>query len=49
MRWSILILVIYNIIFIPLQFGYRVEFDGLLLTMELLTIVLYGFDIKFRV
>jgi len=48
MRWSILFMAIYNIAFIPLQFGYRIKFDGIFLVMELFTIILYGFDIKFR-
>ena len=48
MRWSILLVSIYNILFIPLQFGYRIKFDGLFLVMELFTIILYCFDIKFR-
>jgi hypothetical protein len=26
MKWAILFIAIYNIIFIPLQFGYRIEF-----------------------
>jgi hypothetical protein len=48
MRSSILFIAIYNIIFIPIQFGYRIKFDGLFLMMEIFTIILYGFDVKFR-
>lgn len=49
MRWSILILVSYNVVFIPIQFGYRIKFDGFVLAMEILTIIFYILDIKFRV
>ena len=48
MKWSILLVSIYNILFIPLQFGYRINFEGPFLMMELFTIILYCFDIKFR-
>jgi len=48
MKWSILLIVIYNIIFIPLQFAYRIEFTGIFAFLETVTILLYLLDIFFR-
>lgn len=43
------VLVMYNMIFIPLQFGFRLEFKGYLLTFEVLTIVLYLTEVALRI
>jgi len=48
MKWSILFAVVYNIIFIPLQFGYRIDFEGFYLIFEVFTVILYCCDIYFR-
>jgi hypothetical protein len=48
MKLWILLIVIYNLIFIPLQFGYRIPFKGIYLVMEILTWLLYIFDIIYR-
>ena len=48
MKAAILTIVIYNLIFIPLQFGYRIKFRGIYLVMEILTMFLYIFDIIYR-
>lgn len=48
MQYSILLISVYNMIFIPLQFGYRIPFRGKYLVLELVTILLYGMDIFFR-
>ena len=48
MRWSILLLSIYNAVFIPLQFAYRIPFDGMSLVMEVATMLMYACDIYFR-
>ena len=42
-------MVLYNLVFIPLQFGYRIPFNGIYLLLEVFTILLYGADIYFRV
>lgn len=39
----------YNIIFIPLQFGYRIPFHGVYLVLEVFTVILYLLDIFYRV
>jgi hypothetical protein len=49
MKAAILVIVIYNLIFIPLQFGYRIQFKGIYLIMEVFTMVMYAFDIFYRV
>lgn len=41
----VLLFVLYNLIFIPLQAGYRIEYSAGFITMEILTIVIYAFDI----
>jgi len=48
MKWSILIVSIYNLIFTPLQFAYRIGFKGPYFIMEVCTVVLYVFDIYYR-
>ena len=40
---------VYNIIFIPLQFGFRIDFKGIYLIMEIFTILLYGIDVGVRI
>lgn len=49
MRWSILLIANYNNFFIPIQYAYRIKFDGFVLLMEILTIIFYSLDIWFRV
>jgi hypothetical protein len=49
MRWSVLLIAVYNVIFIPLQFAYRIKFDNGILMMEIFTLILYALDIYFRV
>ena len=49
MKWASLVIVMYNIIFIPLQFGYRIPFHGVYLVLEVFTVVLYLLDIFYRV
>jgi len=48
MKYSILIISVYNLIFTPLQFAYRIDYKGIYLMMELFTVVLYVFDIYYR-
>lgn len=48
MRWIILLLSIYNVIFIPLQFAYRIDFHGVYLFLEIMTIFFYLVDIVYR-
>ena len=42
-------LVFYNMIFIPLQFAYRIEFKGIFLALEIITIVMYLTEIGLRI
>ncbi len=52
MRMILLInmaLVFYNMIFIPLQFAYRIEFKGIFLALEIITIVMYLTEIGLRI
>jgi hypothetical protein len=42
-------LVFYNLIFIPLQFAYRIEFKGVFLALEIITIVMYLTEIGLRI
>jgi hypothetical protein len=49
MKWASLVIVMYNIIFIPLQFGYRIPFHGVYLVLEVSTVILYLLDIFYRV
>lgn len=49
MKWASLVIVMYNIIFIPLQFGYRIPFHGVYLVLEVFTVILYLLDIFYRV
>jgi hypothetical protein len=42
-------LVFYNMIFIPLQFAYRIEFKGVFLALEIITIVMYLTEIGLRI
>jgi hypothetical protein len=35
----------YNLIFIPLQMGFSIPFTGWYLFMEILTILIYSFDV----
>ena len=48
MKWSIISMSIYNLIFIPIQFGYRIKFEGIYLLLEAFTIVIYIADIFYR-
>jgi hypothetical protein len=42
-------LVFYNIVFIPLQFAFRIPFKGAYLALEILTIMFYGCEIGLRI
>lgn len=44
-----MMLVFYNFIFIPLQFGFRIPFKGPILALEIITILLYLTEIGLRV
>ena len=44
-----MVLVFYNMIFIPLQFAYRIEFKGVFLALEIITIVMYLTEIGLRI
>lgn len=44
-----LCLALYNMFFIPLQFAYRIEFKGIYLALEVLTIIIYLVEIATRV
>ena len=48
MRAIILIIALYNLIFIPICFGFRVKFEGVYMLMEILTILFYLIDICLR-
>jgi uncharacterized membrane protein len=39
----------YNMVFIPLQFAYRIEFKGIFLAFEIFTILAYLVEIGIRV
>lgn len=39
----------YNLVFIPLQFAFRIEFKGAYLALEILTILTFICDIIFRI
>ena len=39
------ILVTYNIIFIPLQMGFMIQFEGIFIFMEIMTILTYILDL----
>lgn len=49
MKVLVLIIIIYNIIFIPLQMAFRIKYTSILVVMEVLTVLIYGLDIYFRV
>lgn len=49
MKNSVLLVSLYNIIFIPLQFAYRIDFEGILLILEVFTVIIYCFDVFYRV
>lgn len=42
-------LVFYNLIFIPLQFGYRIKFKKFYLAIEILTLFMYSVEIALRI
>jgi hypothetical protein len=42
-------LVFYNLIFIPLQFGYRIKFVGFIMALEILTILMYSLEVGLRI
>jgi hypothetical protein len=44
-----MLLVFYNLIYIPLQFAYRIEFKGVFLALEIITIVMYLLEIALRI
>jgi CRP-like cAMP-binding protein len=48
MKYTILGLIIYNLVFIPLQLAFRIEFSTPLVLVEVLTVVVYSLDIYFR-
>jgi len=43
----ILLLTLWNLFFIPLQFAYKLAFEGVFLAFEIITIVAYLLDIAF--
>lgn len=43
----ILLVITWNIWFIPLQFSYKIPFEGIFLVMEIITILVYLIDIGF--
>jgi hypothetical protein len=45
MRIAIFIIILYNLIFIPLRFGFSLPFEGKFLFMEILTIFFYMVDL----
>lgn len=47
-EWVILLIITYNIGFIPLQFSYKLEFSPVFIVMEVTTIVVYLLDIAFK-
>ena len=49
MKGAVLSMVLYNLVFIPLQLGYRISYSGIYLLLEVFTICLYGADIYYRV
>ena len=44
LRIILIIISVYNIVWIPLQFGYFLKFEGYKLGMEVVTVVFYTFD-----
>ena len=44
-----MLLVFYNLIFIPLQFGYRIKFEGFIMALEILTILMYSMEVGLRI
>ena len=48
MRVVMAILSFYNIVFIPLQFGFRIKMQGIYLVMEMFTILFYLLDAGLR-
>jgi len=42
-------LVFYNLLFIPLQFAYRIKFKGVFLALEIVTIGMYLTEIGLRI
>ena len=49
MKRIILIVICYNIVFIPLQFAYRLEYTTFYILMEIITVVSYTLDIYHRI
>lgn len=45
----LLLFVLYNILFIPIQFAFKIPFEGVFLGFECATIVVYTFDMTFRI
>jgi hypothetical protein len=43
----ILIVIVWNVLFIPLQFAYKLSFEGIYLAFEIITILVYLLDIAF--
>ena len=48
-RHFILLLIVYNIVWIPWQFAFHTKFEGIHLALEIFTIILYTLDIFFRI
>ena len=46
-EYIVLTVITWNIWFIPLQFSYKIKFDGIYLAMEIITILVYLADIGF--
>jgi len=43
----VLLLTLWNLFFIPLQFAYKLKFEGVFLAFEILTIMAYLMDLAF--
>jgi len=48
-KFCVTLLSFYNLAFIPLQFAFRIEFNGVYLALEILTILALICDIVFRI
>lgn len=48
-KWCVTLFTFYNLIFLPLQFAFRIKFEKVWLALEILTILSLLLDICFRV
>lgn len=49
MRYLVLVLISYNIVFIPLQMAFRFDYQVIFVIMEVITVVVYGADLFLRI